>query len=103
MQPHLALGMIRQSFPLVTLLLFHRKVLLRTDVDSNDFELANITPVIPTLDDTTGVNSDVAVDLSQPAIELESTAPRNRLSITTTYDVAGLGSNWRLRLRRSQH
>ncbi|MEE2844554.1 MAG: hypothetical protein VX761_08620 [Planctomycetota bacterium] len=46
-----------------------------TDVDSNDFELANITPVIPTLDDTTGVNSDVAVDLSQPAIELESTAP----------------------------
>jgi len=46
-----------------------------TDVDSNDSELVNITPVIPTLDDTTGVNSDVAVDLSQPAIGLESTAP----------------------------
>ncbi len=46
-----------------------------TDGDSNDFELANIPPVIPTLDDTTGVNSDVAVDLSQPAIGFESTAP----------------------------
>ncbi|MCS5629545.1 MAG: DUF11 domain-containing protein [Pirellulaceae bacterium] len=46
-----------------------------TDVDPNDFELANIPPVIPTLDDTTGVNSDVAVDLSQPAIGFESTAP----------------------------
>ena len=46
-----------------------------TDGDSNDFELANIPPVIPTLDDTTGVNSDVAVDLSQPAIGSESTAP----------------------------
>lgn len=44
-------------------------------LESNDFELANTSPVIPTLDDTTGANSDVAVDLSQPTIGFESTAP----------------------------
>jgi uncharacterized repeat protein (TIGR01451 family) len=44
-------------------------------LESNDFELANTPPVIPTLDDTTGANSDVAVDLSQPTIGFESTAP----------------------------
>jgi uncharacterized repeat protein (TIGR01451 family) len=44
-------------------------------LESNDFELANTPPVIPTLDDTTGANSDVAVDLSQPTTGFESTAP----------------------------
>ena len=44
-------------------------------LESNDFELANTSPVIPTLDDTTGANSDVAVDLSQPTTGFESTAP----------------------------
>lgn len=44
-------------------------------LESNDFELVNTPPVIPTLDDTTGANSDVAVDLSQPTTGFESTAP----------------------------
>ena len=44
-------------------------------LESNDFELANTPPVIPTLDDTTGANSDVAVDLSQSTTGFESTAP----------------------------
>ena len=41
---------------------------LEIDANSNDFELANAPPVIPTLDDSTGANSDATVDLSQPAI-----------------------------------
>ena len=40
---------------------------LGANVNSNDFELANAPPIIPTLDDTTVVNSDATVDLSQPA------------------------------------
>ncbi len=40
---------------------------LGANVNSSDFELANAPPIIPTLDDTTGVNSDVTADLSQPA------------------------------------
>jgi uncharacterized repeat protein (TIGR01451 family) len=40
---------------------------LGANVDSNDFELANPPPVIPRLDDTTGVNSAATVDLGQPA------------------------------------
>ena len=49
---------------------------LGANVSSHDFELTNASPVMPTLDGTTGVNSDVTVDLSQPATGLESpTAP----------------------------
>ena len=40
---------------------------LRANVDSNDFELANPPPVIPRLDDTTGVNSAATVDLGLTA------------------------------------
>ena len=46
------------------------------NVGPHDFELANASPVMPMLDATTGVNSDVTVDLSQPATGFEfPTAP----------------------------
>ena len=52
---------------------------LGTNVGPNDFELANAPTIIPTLDDTTGVNSEVTVDLggvTRPVAGLESpTAP----------------------------
>jgi uncharacterized repeat protein (TIGR01451 family) len=40
---------------------------LGANVGSNEFELANAPPIIPTLDDTTSVNSDATVDLSRAA------------------------------------